>query len=55
MSYPESGEGISRHLKGALVDPIEESPKYASAALGSLTVDGVEALGTRTWLVSVVV
>jgi hypothetical protein len=39
VAYPKRCKGISAHFEAALVDPMEKSPKDASAFLGDIGVD----------------
>jgi hypothetical protein len=54
-TYSERRKGIGSHLEGALVDPFKEAPEDAPSTLGPVAIDGIEALGTGTRLVTVIV
>src|SRR3954463_6056421 len=55
QAYPERGERIRRHLKGALVDPVEEVPKHPIAALLPIFADCSHSPCTRALRITVVI
>lgn len=55
MSHPKGRESVRSNLERALVDPVEELPKHASAALRSVAVNGIEALTARSRFIAVVI